>query len=113
VASEGTVREWSDARGFGVLDSADTPGGCWFHFSSVVAEEQASPRPGDRITFTYQTVPQDGFSYRALLVWPPGVRPGTPLPERRNDGPSAAYQSRLTIRWTDGTVTEGLPVREI
>ena len=112
MASEGTVREWSDERGFGVIDSADTPGGCWFHFSCVVTKELASPRPGDQVTFTYETLPQDGFSYRALLVWPPGVRPGTPLQERPNEGPFAAYQSRLTIRWSDGTVTEGLPGQE-
>src|ERR1700722_20663413 len=65
VASEGTVRQWSDERGFGVIDSADTPGGCWFHFSCVVTKELASPRPGDQVTFTYETLPQDGFSYRA------------------------------------------------
>ena len=112
VASEGTIRAWSDERGFGVIDSADTPGGCWFHFACVVIDELASPRPGDQVTFTYETSPQDGFSYRALLVWPPGVGPGTPLHERPGDGPSAAYQSRLTIRWSDGTVTEGRPGQE-
>lgn len=106
------MREWSDAGGFGVLDSADTPGGCWFHFSCVVTEDHASPRPGDQVTFTYETVPQDGFSFRALLVWPPGVRPVNRWRKLRRDGASGAYQSRLTIRWTGGTVTEGLPGQE-
>jgi cold shock protein len=33
MISRGTVREWSD-DGYGVVDSADTPGGCWvFHIS--------------------------------------------------------------------------------
>lgn len=73
VASKGTVREWSDDGGFGVVDSADTPGGCWFHFSHVVTGEHASPRPCDQVAFTHETMPQDRFSYRALLVWPPGL----------------------------------------
>ncbi len=109
MTSEGTVREWDDAEGFGVIDSADTPGGCWVHFSYIVIDGYASLKPGDQVTFTYEALAQDGFSYRAVLVWPPGVRPGTPPRERKEDGPSSAYQSALTIRWGDGTVTEGIP----
>jgi CspA family cold shock protein len=109
VASKGTVREWSDDRGMGVIDSADTPGGCWVHFSHVVTDGLGSLRPGDQVMFTYEALPQDEFNYLAVLVWPPGVSPETPPRARHHDGPSAAYQSRLTIRWSDGTVTEGIP----
>jgi hypothetical protein len=65
--------------------------------------------PGDRVTFTHEAVAQDGFSYRAVLVWPPGVRPGTPQSPGRQHAASTAYRSKLTIRWSDGTVTEGIP----
>jgi CspA family cold shock protein len=109
VTSKGTVREWDDDHGLGVIDSADTPGGCWVHFSHIVTDGMGSLRPGDQVTFTHEALPQDGFSYRAALVWPPGVKPGTPPRAPRQDGPSSAYQSRLTIRWSDGTVTEGMP----
>lgn len=109
MTSKGTVREWNDDRGMGVIDSADTPGGCWVHFSHIVTDGLGSLRMGDQVTFTYEALPQDEFSYRTVLVWPPGVQPGTPLGERHQDGPSAAYQSRLRIRWPDGTVTEGIP----
>jgi cold shock protein len=109
VTSRGTVREWDEDRGFGVIDSADTPGGCWVHFSAVVTDGLGSLSRGDQVTFTYEALPQDEFSYRAVRVWAPGVKPGTPQRKSRQDGPSAAYQSRLTIRWSDGTVTEGIP----
>ena len=110
MLSEGTVREWSDDHGWGVIDSADTPGGCWVHFSMIVSEGFRSLKPGDHVTFTYEAPGQDGFNYRAVLVWPPGVRPGTPQRPTR-EGPSAAYRSSLTIRRPDGSVTKGVPGR--
>jgi len=33
-AATGTVREWAE-EGWGVVDSAETPGGCWVHWSVV------------------------------------------------------------------------------
>jgi CspA family cold shock protein len=30
-----TVREWYDEEGWGVLDSPETPEGCWAHFSNI------------------------------------------------------------------------------
>jgi cold shock protein len=111
VSSKGTVREWSDDRGWGVIDSPATPEGCWVHFSNIVSDGQGSLTRGDHVTFTFEAVHQDGFDYRAVLVWPPGIKPGTPQRARRHDGPSAAYQSSLTIRWSDGSVTRGVADR--
>ena len=31
----GVVREWHSDEGWGVIDSDQTPGGCWAHFSDV------------------------------------------------------------------------------
>jgi CspA family cold shock protein len=112
VTSTGTVQEWNDDDGIGVLVSADTPGGCWVHFSCIVAEGRRSLTRGHQVSFTYEVTPQDGYSYRAVLVWPAGVQPGTQPSSRHHHGPSAAYQSRLTIRWADGTVTEGIAERK-
>jgi CspA family cold shock protein len=108
MASGGTVREWDDAQGFGVIDSADTPGGCWVHFSHIVSSGYRTLNPADQVTFTFEAVAQDGFSYRAVRVWPPGVSAGGVQPEP-DQGASGAYRSTLTIRWNDGTVTEGIP----
>ena len=91
-----------------MIDSAETPGGCWVHFSMIVSEGFRSLDPGDHVTFTYEAVGQDGFGYRAVTVWPPGIGPGMP-PRPASDGPSAAYQSSLTVRWPDGSVTTGVP----
>jgi CspA family cold shock protein len=110
MQSEGTVRSWSDADGWGVIDSPATPGGCWVHFSNVVCEGFRRLTPGDHVTFTYEALRQDGFDYRAILVWPPGIEPGTPQ-RPPHEGPSAAYRSSLTIRWPDGSVTRGIPER--
>jgi CspA family cold shock protein len=110
VLSEGIVCEWSYDHGWGVIDSADTPGGCWTHFSVIVSQGYRSLEPGSQVTFTYETPGQDGFGYRAVRVWPPGMSPGAPQPPAR-DEPSAAYRSSLAIRWQDGSVTSGLPGR--
>jgi CspA family cold shock protein len=108
MTSVGTVREWDDDQGFGVLDSADTPGGCWVHFSHIVSDGYRSLTPADQVTFTYETAAQDGFSYRAVRVWPPGASGDAPQSARYQDA-SSAYRSKLTIRWDDGTVAEGIP----
>jgi cold shock protein len=102
MTSEGTVREWHDDEGFGVIDSPGTPGGCWAHFSNIVADGYRSLRAGDHITFTFEPASQDGFGYRAILVWPPGVQPGI-QPSRPHgpagEGSEGASQSTLTVRW--------------
>jgi CspA family cold shock protein len=108
VLSEGTVREWSDDQGWGVIDSAGTPGGCWAHFSVIVAQGYRSLEPGGRVAFTYEAPGQDGFGYRAVQVWPPGMSPEAPQPPARHESP-AAYRSSLAIRWQDGSVTKGAP----
>ena len=79
MPSAGIVREWDDDEGSGVIDSEDTPGGCWFHFSDIVTAALGSPAPGQQVTFTYEMAPHDGFDYRAVRVWPPGAEPGGPL----------------------------------
>jgi CspA family cold shock protein len=106
VIGDGVVREWDEDQGFGVIDSPDTPGGCWTHFSAIVMDGNRSLTAGDPVAFTHEDGPQDGYDYRAILVWPSGVEPGTPPPDvAESDGLSAAYQSSMTIRWADGTVT--------
>jgi len=109
VPSEGTVRLWSDDEGWGVIDSSDTPGGCWVHFSNVVSDGRGSLTPDAPVTFTYEALSQDGFDFRAVLVWPPGTEPGTAQRSPHHEGPSSAYEGSLTIRWSDGSVTKGVP----
>lgn len=103
VISHGTVRYWDDDEGFGVLDSADTPGGCWAHFSVVVMDGFRTLAPGDLIAFEFEPAHQDGYSYRALQLWPPGVDTDTALPEPTELANGA--WTTLTVESPDGTVT--------
>jgi len=89
VQSVGTVREWHTEEGWGVIDCPDTPGGCWAHFSHLFHEDVPPPGPGEvlhvsggfREAFEGETVDfdwerprggQDGYSFRAITVWPRG-----------------------------------------
>jgi CspA family cold shock protein len=74
----------------------------------IVSEGYRSLKPGDHVTFAYEAPGQDGFSYRAVQIWPPEVSQETPQ-RPPQDEPSAAYRSSLTIRWQDGSVTKGMP----
>jgi uncharacterized RmlC-like cupin family protein/cold shock CspA family protein len=66
--TSGTVREWHDDLGWGVLDSPDTPGGCWAHYSVVEMEGFRSLTPGDAVAFDVEQARQDGYDFRAVRV---------------------------------------------
>ncbi len=85
-----TVREWHDELGWGVLDSPQTPGGCWAHFSAIetpvvfqepglIARKYASLVAGDTVNLQWESAKQDGFDYRAVKVWKQ-VTPGMTAP---------------------------------
>jgi len=78
VTSQGIVREWDSDEGFGVINSPDTPGGCWAHFSSLAMDGYRSLTAGDHVTFTHEAASQDGFDYLAIRVWPLRAEPSTP-----------------------------------
>jgi CspA family cold shock protein len=66
--SSGVVREWHDEEGWGVIDSADTPGGCWAHFSHLQADGHRSATPGQTVRFRHEAPGQDGYNFRAVWV---------------------------------------------
>ena len=70
VASNGTVREFNAEEGFGVIDSENTPGGCWVLFPMIVMDGYRMLKAGQRVTFTFEQPGQDGYDYRAITVWP-------------------------------------------
>ena len=100
MTTTGTVREWHDDEGWGVIDAAETPGGCWVHFSAVVMPGYRSLEPGRAVTFAYEAGRLDGFAFRATRV---DTGPGdTSEPAQRRievDGEQAraAYTSRLRL----------------
>jgi cold shock protein len=96
MATTGTVRVWHDEEGWGVVDSEPTPGGCWAHFGAVAVEGYGRLEEGQAVELEWEEAEQDGFSYRAVRVWPRGTRP--------HDRPAAdgsAYRSTLTLSFDD------------
>jgi CspA family cold shock protein len=76
---EATVREWHEDTGWGVLDSPETPGGCWTHYSvietplislaeGVEVSEYKHLAAGDAVELEWEKQGQDGFDYRAAAV---------------------------------------------
>jgi cold shock protein len=94
----GTVRFWSDELGWGVLDSDETPGGCWVHFSALRMPGYGRLTAGARVRFEWEAAEQDGYSYRATIAWPDGVDPA--LDDIVRTDPTA-YRSSLTITGDD------------
>jgi cold shock protein len=91
----GVVRVLYDDEGWGVIDSPDTPGGCWAHFTSVQMPGYRALRAGQPVTLDYEPPGQDGYSFRAIEVWPTGQAPdrtGSETPDA-----SDAYRSSLTL----------------
>lgn len=89
----GVVRTWRNDEGWGVIDSAETPGGCWAHFSAVAMPGYRSLQPGAPVELDWEQAEQDGFHYRAVRAWPQGQEPYTVAPA----DPTGAYSSSLRI----------------
>ncbi len=95
VTSRGVVREWHADEGWGVLDSPDTPGGCWVHFSAVLVPGYRALGAGGAVDFTSEVAEQDGYAFRAVEAWPATQAPVHG--DRRASEASPAYRSTLTL----------------
>jgi CspA family cold shock protein len=100
MAVSGIVREWYDDEGWGVIDSQDTPGGCWAHVTCVLVLGNPTLRAGQPVTMDCEPAEQDGYAFRAIDVWPAGQVPHRPVREETT-GASAGYGSTLTISFDD------------
>ena len=102
MSTVGTVRVWHREEGWGVIDSPDTPGGCWAHFSHLWNENIATPGPddvievtggfkeafaGETVDFEWEAASQDGYVFRATTVVPRGrTAPHRTIRRYRSDG---------------------------
>jgi len=68
VLTKGVVRAWNADEGWGVVDSVETPGGCWVHFSNVDVTGFRSLHVGESVNLAWEAYEQDEFLFRALSV---------------------------------------------
>lgn len=99
--SVGTIRFWDTEQGWGVIDSPDTPGGCWIHHSTPSTARHQGMEPGRVVNFAWRRVPgegvQDGYDYVATDAWYFGEEPVRRAPSTAR----GAYTTRLTISFDD------------
>ncbi|GLY04065.1 MULTISPECIES: cold-shock protein [Actinoplanes] len=93
MAVRGTVRLWDADEGWGVVDSPETPGGCWAGFSAVAVAGYAALDAGDQVMLEWEAARQDGWAFRATRLW----RHGTEPVERTRSAGGGAYRSTLTL----------------
>jgi CspA family cold shock protein len=83
MSALGTVRVWHCEEGWGVIDSLDTPGGCWADISHLWCVGTPEPGPGEVvrvssefleafegeiIDFQWERANQGGYDFRATTV---------------------------------------------
>lgn len=110
MTSTGVVAVWSGEEGWGVVESPDTPGGCWVHVGMLWAITLPPTREhetvhitgssvdlvvGETVDFEWEQIPQDGYNYRAISVRP------------RRDGPTRACRSKPPVRSVHSTIDSG------
>lgn len=90
MASSGLVSFWSVDEGWGVIESPDTPSGCWFQYSDLWAlryppltsgesirqfDRNRSAVVGEQVEFWWEKIQQDDYIYRAVNVQPRRMPP--------------------------------------
>ena len=70
----GTVVRWDEARGGAVIESPETPGGCWADASVVVHSTSGGGalRAGQVVELEWTDVAAGGLPFSALRVAPRG-----------------------------------------
>jgi cold shock CspA family protein len=63
----GTVKEWHEDDGWGVLVSPAVPGDVWAHLH-MLADGCTAVTAGHAVEFEFIAADQDGFAYRATWV---------------------------------------------
>jgi cold shock protein len=100
MAVTGAIREWHDDEGWGVIDSPETPGGCWAGFMLAAVPGFASFTAGQAVSLEWESPGQDGWPYRAVRFWPQGQEPVDRFAAETR-GTGAAYRSILTLSFDD------------
>jgi CspA family cold shock protein len=100
MPSLGVVREFRSDDGWGVIESVDTPGGCWVHFSAIRGDGYLAFTPGETVRFEAEPADQDGYTFRATAAWRTSVEDAAHAGDA-GPGTSAAYGSSLHLHDDD------------
>lgn len=68
----GHVISWNSAEGWGVLASEALPARVWGHFSAIAGEGYRELDEGETVSFTWESAEQDGYHFRAVMVYRDG-----------------------------------------
>ena len=93
----GRVSVWHTQEGWGVLESDQTPGGCWVHYSAVETTGVKELHPAHEVDFDWEPAEQDGYRFRAISVRPQGQPSDAPPAPSTSE--TAPYRSSLVIDW--------------
>lgn len=107
MTTSGRVRFWNDEDGWGFVDSSQTPGGCWTHYSTVRVAGFRSLTAGQEVELLWEVPGQDGSPFRAVQAWPMGSQPVEPTSVPGE--PDGAHTSRVTSA-QDTDETSGQPL---
>lgn len=91
----GVVRQWRADEGWGVIESDETPGGCWTHWTTVRVAGPPALTEGLRVNFTFRERATHGFDYETCEVWRHGEEPVDDSIQLGPDSP--AMQSTLSL----------------
>jgi CspA family cold shock protein len=94
------VRVWHDEEGWGVLDSGETPGGCFVSWAHIDHDGYRSLGGVSEVLLDWEAAPQDGYPFCAVRVRIPGRPPGT-----RPSSPPGDAGTGLTADSDDGPDT--------
>ncbi|MFC9360239.1 hypothetical protein ACFTZB_27180 [Rhodococcus sp. NPDC057014] len=77
MATTGVVRSWNIEGMQGIIDSDETPGGCWTLFHSVAVEGFPALREGQQVEFEWNALdnPMNGCNFATIRAWPAGSEP--------------------------------------
>lgn len=86
------MRTWDEEAGWGVIDSEDTPGGCWALFAEVLVPGYRALTPGQQVEFEARVASQEGYEFVAERITPSG---SADLPPPRSNQGGEGYRSEL------------------
>lgn len=95
---DGIVVSWYPDEGWGILRSPQLTGDVFCHFSAIESDRYIVLQPGDPVSFTWNSVAQDGCQFSAVSVTEfPRRGAGSSTADSPPGQGSDSYDSSLTI----------------